>query len=83
MNETVRIVLNGQDREAPADATLAAALLGLGLTRFRNSVHGEPRAPLCGMGVCQECRVTVDGRMHVRSCLVTCREGMRVETDLP
>jgi sarcosine oxidase subunit alpha len=83
MSETVRIILNGAEREAPADATLAAALLGLGLTRFRNSVHGEPRAPLCGMGVCLECRVTVDGRMHVRSCLEPCRQGMRVETDLP
>ena len=51
MSETVRIVLNGDEREVPAEATLAAALLGLGLTRFRNSVQGEPRAPLCGMGV--------------------------------
>ncbi len=83
MSETVRIILNGHEREVPAGATLASALLGLGLTRFRNSVHGEPRAPLCGMGVCQECRVTVDGRMHVRSCLAPCRPGMRVETGQP
>ena len=83
MSETVRIVLNGDEREVPAEATLAAALLGLGLTRFRNSVQGEPRAPLCGMGACQECRVTVDGRMHVRSCMTACREGLRVETDQP
>ncbi|MGD0577495.1 MAG: 2Fe-2S iron-sulfur cluster-binding protein [Bryobacteraceae bacterium] len=82
MSKTVRIVLNGEDREVPAGATLASALLGLGLTRFRTSVHAEPRAPLCGMGVCQECRVTVDGRMHVRACLLPCRESMRVETDL-
>ena len=83
MSETVRIVLNGDEREVPAEATLAAALLGLGLMRFRNSVQGAPRAPLCGMGACQECRVTVDGRMHVRSCMTPCREGLRVETDQP
>ena len=83
MSETVRIVLNGDEREVPAEATLAAALLGLGLMRFRNSVQGEPRAPLCGMGACQECRVTVDGRMHERSCMTPCREGLRVETDQP
>ncbi len=80
MGETVRIILNGRERDVPAGATLASALLALGLTHFRTSVHGEPRAPLCGMGVCQECRLTVDGRMHVRACLLLCREGMRVET---
>jgi len=83
MSRTLRIVVNGAEREVPANATLAAALLGLGVTRFRTSVHGEPRGPVCGMGVCHECRVTVDGRSGVRACLLPCREGMRVETELP
>jgi len=83
MSETVRILLNGAEREVPAGASLAAALLGLGVTRFRTSVLGEPRGPLCGMGVCQECRVTVDGRAGVRACLLPCREGLHVETDQP
>ena len=83
MSKTVRIILNGHNRDVPAGATLASALLALGLTRFRTSVHGQPRAPLCGMGVCQECRLTVDGRMHVRACLLPCRDGMSMETDIP
>ena len=62
-------------------ATLAAALMGLGVTRFRSSTHGEPRGPLCAMGVCQECRLTVNGRPQMRACMVQCREGMRVETE--
>ncbi len=37
---------------------------------FRTSVTGEPRAPLCGMGVCMECRATVDGVPHQRTCQV-------------
>ena len=41
---------------------------------------GEPRAPICGMGICHECRVTVDGVAQVRSCLTTVRDGMVVET---
>ena len=81
MPKTVHILLNGESREVPAGSTLAAALLRLGHARFRRSVSGEMRAPLCGMGVCEECRLTVNGRMHVRGCMVLCREGMRVETE--
>ena len=57
-----------------------AALIDAGVTAFRVSVSGAPRAPICGMGSCFECRVTVDGRPHQRSCLIPCRDGMIVET---
>ena len=60
--------------------SLAAALLGAGVAAFRSSVGGEPRAPLCGMGVCFECRVTVDGMAHGRACLLPVVDGMRVST---
>jgi hypothetical protein len=33
------------------------------------------------MGVCMECRVTINGRSQCRSCQILCREGMKVETD--
>ncbi|HCI6741169.1 TPA: (2Fe-2S)-binding protein, partial [Klebsiella variicola subsp. variicola] len=36
------------------------------------------RAPFCGMGVCQECRVTVDG-LRVLACQTLCRAGMQIE----
>jgi len=52
-----------------------------GVSAFRKSVAGEPRGPLCGMGICFECRVTVNGRAHVRSCQVPCEEAMEVRTD--
>lgn len=60
--------------------SVAAALWNAGVTGFRRSVHGEPRAPLCGMGSCHECRVTIDGRLHQRACLFEVRPGMRIET---
>jgi len=50
---------------------------GMGVAR--TSVTGQPRAPFCGMGVCQECRVLVDGRRRL-ACQTVCIEGMRVET---
>jgi succinate dehydrogenase/fumarate reductase-like Fe-S protein len=45
----------------------------------RTSVSGQRRAPLCGMGICQECRVNIDGLRRL-ACQTICREGMRVET---
>lgn len=63
--------------------TVAAALLNAGATGFRLSVDGSPRGPLCGMGICHECRVEIDGVPHVRSCMLLCRDGMRVRTGAP
>mgnify|MGYP003488398230 CR=1 FL=1 len=63
-----------------ADGTSVAAALALGGDGCsRTSVNGERRAPLCGMGICQECRVTIDGRRRL-ACQTLCRDGMRVET---
>lgn len=76
----VTILVDGTPHEVPADLSVAVALLQLGVTRFRTSVDGEPRAPICGMGVCYECRVTIDGVLHQRSCLIPCADGMRVDT---
>lgn len=80
MTDDVTILVNGVPRRVNASATVAAALLGLGITAFRRDQHGAPRAPICGMGSCHECRVTIDGTAEVRSCLVGVRDGMRVET---
>ena len=78
----VRLHVNGRPVRAPAGVSLAAVLALAGVPA-RRSVRGEPRAPLCGMGVCFECRVRVDGQSHVRACITTVRDGMEVETDDP
>jgi sarcosine oxidase subunit alpha len=77
----VKLSVNGRAVEAPAGSMVSAAIALAGVTEFRRSVSGESRAPLCGMGICFECRVTIDGRVHVRSCQVPCRDGMEVQTD--
>ena len=60
--------------------TVAAAIANAGVNEFRKSVTGESRSPLCGMGICFECRVTIDGVGHQRSCTVLAQEGMEVAT---
>jgi sarcosine oxidase subunit alpha len=80
MAESVHIQVNGHSVDVAVGTTVAAALLGMGEFCFRESVTGEPRAPLCGMGICMECRVKIDGVAHAKSCQIACRDGMSVET---
>jgi sarcosine oxidase subunit alpha len=75
---TVAIQANGKTVRVSAGISVAAALLDLGVEAFRRSVHGEVRGPLCGMGTCYECRVTIDGVAHRRACLVPVADGMNV-----
>lgn len=80
MAETVKITIDGIEREVPSGTSVAAAVLNAGVTAFRTSVVGSPRVPLCGMGICFECRLKIDGSANPRSCLETVREGMEVVT---
>ncbi len=77
---SVRIYLNGRPVIAGETDTVAAALINAGAAAMRASVTGQPRGPLCAMGICFECRVTIDGRPHRRSCLELCRADMKIET---
>ena len=75
----VTIEVNGRPQQVPAGTIVAAALLQANIA-CRRSVTREPRTAMCGMGICFECRATIDGVPHRRTCLITCREGMVVET---
>ena len=76
---TVTILADGRPLRVRAGTSVAAALFDAGVT-FRRSVTGEPRAPLCGMGTCYECRVSIDGGAHRRACLIPVAEGMHITT---
>ena len=81
MPELVTLKVNEVAVRVSAGTMVAAAVLQAGVTSFRRSVSGEARGPLCGMGICYECRVTVNGVAHVRSCQTLCENGMDVRTD--
>jgi D-hydroxyproline dehydrogenase subunit gamma len=81
MSDHVTLRINGQSVTVSAGTVLAAALAQAGQQRTRRSVSGQSRGPLCGMGVCFECRVTINGQPHRRSCQTLCEEGMEVRTD--
>jgi sarcosine oxidase subunit alpha len=81
MAKEVLLAIDGIAVRVPEGATVAAAIMQSGQDGFRKSVSGERRAPLCGMGICFECRVTIDNQAHARSCQIICRDGMQVRTD--
>lgn len=81
MADPVTVFVNGQRVRVPAGTAVAAAVALAGLSQFRRSVAGTPRGPLCGMGICFECRVTINDQPHCRSCVTLCEEGMEIRTD--
>jgi predicted molibdopterin-dependent oxidoreductase YjgC len=63
-----------------AEGTSVAAALALAADgSSRTSASGQRRAPLCGMGTCQECRVDINGQRRL-ACQTLCRDGMRVRS---
>ena len=74
-----RLLINDHPVSVAPGTTVASAILGAGIP-VRQSVTGEPRGPFCGMGICFECRATINGAMHQRTCQVLCAEGMEVRT---
>jgi predicted molibdopterin-dependent oxidoreductase YjgC len=78
---TLRI--NGKPVTAYSGETVFAVLLEAGIRALRLPIKNQTktaRGGFCGMGVCQECRVTIDGMPDRRACMTEVREGMEVET---
>jgi sarcosine oxidase subunit alpha len=75
----VLLEVDGIPISVPDGANVAAAVARATPT-FRRAVGGGLRGPLCGIGVCFECRVRIDARAHQRACMVLARPGMRVQT---
>jgi hypothetical protein len=75
----IQVIINGHPRNIEGGCTVAAAIAVAGLS-CRTSVSGEARGPLCAMGVCFECRATVNGIAHSRTCQLLCEPGMEIQT---
>ena len=80
MSSELTVRVNGVSVSVPVGATVAVAMVMAGQP-CRSSVTGEPRGPLCGMGICFECRAVVNGISHARTCQLLCELDMEVRTD--
>ena len=78
-----RFTVDGEPIEAYPGETIATALLAAGRRIARRTARrGAPRGLFCGVGVCHDCRMVVDGEANVRTCLVPVRAGMAVQTQM-
>lgn len=75
-----RVVITFEGREVVAreGETLAAALTAIGINDYRITQFGERRGLFCGMGVCQECLLDVDGQPNRRACMTKVSPSMIV-----
>jgi glycine/D-amino acid oxidase-like deaminating enzyme len=80
---SVTMRFDDQEIDALEGETIAAALSAAGILTFRRTLSGAPRGLHCGMGACQDCVVTVDGRIGQRACVTPVRAGMDARSGAP
>jgi len=71
------------DRPVPglAGQTIAGVLLGAGIRTWCSARSGRPRGVFCGIGVCHDCLITVNGVADVRACQRRAADGDEITTD--
>jgi hypothetical protein len=77
MPEEIGVSVNGKPIAVPEGVSVASAIL-MADSYCRRSVTGEYRGPLCGIGICFECRAQVNGTPHRRTCQLACAPGMEI-----
>lgn len=75
---TISFVFEGREIHCRSEVSVAAALADAGEFGLRASGDGDLRGVFCGMGVCQECRVSIDGEHGKRACMTSAKSGMQI-----
>ncbi len=78
MSDSIRFPFEGREVAARPGASLAAALTDAGEHALRETRLGAQRGVFCGMGVCQECLVTINGEPNRRACMTKAAAGMQL-----
>ena len=79
----IEFTFDGEKIDAITGQSVAAALLAanqrtLRKTRFNNNYRGV----FCGIGVCFDCLVVIDGITNQRACLIEAKPGMKVQSQV-
>ena len=69
------LMFEGRQLPIRDNESIAACLLRAGVVILRQTRSGEPRGVFCGIGICNDCLVTVDGVPNVRACMTIARPG--------
>jgi predicted molibdopterin-dependent oxidoreductase YjgC len=76
----LRITVDGAALAGVQGQTIAGVLLASGRRAWREGPSGAPRGVFCGIGVCFDCLVTVNGERDVRACRRRAHDGDVVTT---
>jgi hypothetical protein len=73
-------IFEGQAISAYPGETIGAALMAAGILTFRTTRRqGRPRGLFCGIGLCFDCLVVVDGIPNHQACIIAAQPDMRVQ----
>lgn len=75
------ITFDGKEIAARHGESLAACLTAAGIRSFRTTACGAERGMFCGMGVCQDCLVEVDGKPNQRACMTKVNGPLTVRSE--
>ena len=78
--EKFEIEVDGKTILACSGQTIAEVLLVNGLRSLRMTRKQSPRGVYCGMGICYECRMIVNGIPNVRTCMTLATPGCKIAT---
>ena len=70
----ITLRIDGREVRVAQATTVASVIARFGVGAFGH------HAPVCGMGICYQCRVTIDGTPHRLACQTLCRDAMEVVT---
>ena len=77
----VTFTFNGENFKGVEGQSIAAALMATGIRELRKTrFNEEPRLTFCGIGICFDCVVVVDGVANQRACLVEIVDGAKIES---
>jgi sarcosine oxidase subunit alpha len=78
MGSAFQFFFEGRPIAAREGQSVAAALIAAGERCLRRDEAGRPKGAVCGIGVCWECRCSIDGVADIRACMTASRPGMNV-----
>ena len=77
----VTFSFNGETFRGVEGQSIAAALMARGVRELRKTrFDDEPRLIFCGIGICFDCVVVVEGVANQRACLVEITDGAKIES---
>jgi predicted molibdopterin-dependent oxidoreductase YjgC len=81
-DQLLHLTFDGREVTARAGQTVGAVLIDAGIRSWRTTRnHRRPRGLFCGIGICYDCLITVDGLANQRACLVRAANGMRLSSE--